>query len=70
VPSIRQQGGQFSYAFFVHNRAKEVPDGRWTNGRSLDGKGQYSAMIPEPLGGEPTPSRRGRTAARRPSRAA
>ena len=45
---------QFSYAFFVHNKAKEVPEGRWTNGPSLDGKGQYSAMISEPLGGEPT----------------
>jgi Mn-containing catalase len=49
-----QELGQFSYAFFVHNRAKEVPDGRWTNGCSLDGKGRYSAMISEPLGGEPT----------------
>ena len=49
-----QELTQFSYAFFVHNKAKEVPDGRWTNGPSLDGKGQYSAMISEPMGGEPT----------------
>lgn len=49
-----QELTQFSYAFFVHNKAKEVPEGRWTNGPSLDGKGQYSAMISEPLGGEPT----------------
>mgnify|MGYP002716804667 FL=1 len=57
-----QELTQFSYAFFVHNKAKEVPEGRWTNGPSLDGKGQYSAMISEPLGGEPTlqPARRPR----------
>jgi Mn-containing catalase len=49
-----QEHSQFSYAFFVHNKAKEVPEGRWTQGQSLDGKGQYSAMISEPLGEEPT----------------
>jgi len=48
-----QEHQQFSYAFFVHNKAKEVPEGRWTAGTSLDGKGQYGAMISEPLGGEP-----------------
>ena len=49
-----QEHSQFSYAFFVHNKAKEVPEGRWTQGQSLDGKGQYSVMISEPLGEEPT----------------
>ena len=49
-----QEHSQFSYAFFVHNKAKEVPEGRWTQGQSLDGKGQYSTMISEPLGEEPT----------------
>ncbi len=49
-----QEHQQFSYAFFVHNKAKEVPEGRWTQGQSLDGKGQYSAMVSEPLGEEPT----------------
>ena len=49
-----QEHSQFSYAFFVHNKAKEVPEGRWTQGQSLDGKGQFGAMISEPLGEEPT----------------
>jgi Mn-containing catalase len=30
-----------------------VPEGRWTQGASLDGKGQYQPMISEPLGEEP-----------------
>ncbi|MBD0274403.1 MAG: hypothetical protein ICV73_21020, partial [Acetobacteraceae bacterium] len=37
----------------VHNKADPVPEGRWTQGPSLDGKGQYQAMISEPLGQEP-----------------
>ena len=49
-----QEHSEFSYAFFVHNKAKEVPEGRWTQGQSLDGKGQFGAMISEPLGEEPT----------------
>jgi len=48
-----QEHQQFSYAFFIHNKAQEIPEGRWTSGPSLDGKGQYSTMISEPLGGEP-----------------
>ena len=48
-----QEHTQFSYAFFVHNKEAPVPEGRWTQGQSLDGKGQYSAMISEPLGEEP-----------------
>ena len=48
-----QEHSQFSYAFFVHTKEAPVPEGRWTQGQSLDGKGQYSAMISEPLGEEP-----------------
>ncbi len=56
VPNSFPQGQEhqkFSYAFFVHNKEAPVPEGRWTSGTSLDGKGQYQAMISEPLGGEP-----------------
>lgn len=57
IPNSFPQGEEhqkFSYAFFVHNTAKEVPEGRWTQGQSLDGKGQFKPMISEPLGEEPT----------------
>jgi Mn-containing catalase len=48
-----QENQKFSYAFFVHNKAQEVPEGRWSQGSSLDGKGQFQPMISEPLGEEP-----------------
>ena len=56
IPNSFPQGEEhtkFSYAFFVHNKEAPIPEGRWTEGTSLDGKGQYSAMISEPLGQEP-----------------
>ena len=30
------------------------PEGRWTQGTSLDGKGQFSVFVNEPLGQVPT----------------
>ncbi len=49
-----QEHTKFSYAYFVHNKEAPIPEGRWTQGQSLDGKGQYSTMMSEPLGEEPT----------------
>jgi Mn-containing catalase len=43
-----------SYAFvncFVDG--VDPPEGRWSNGRSLDGKGEFSTIAGEPTGGEP-----------------
>ena len=57
IPNSFPQGEEkteFSYAYFVHNKEAPIPEGRWTQGQSLDGKGQYSTMISEPLGEEPT----------------
>ncbi|NKE47532.1 catalase [Roseomonas frigidaquae] len=45
---------RFSYAFFGHDVSGMVPSGRWTEGASLDGKGTFSSMRSEPLGGEPS----------------
>jgi Mn-containing catalase len=56
IPNSFPQGEEkteFSYAYFVHNKEAPVPEGRWTQGQSLDGKGQYKPMISEPLGQEP-----------------
>ena len=48
-----QEQRQFSYAYFGHRIDGQVPAGRWTEGPSLDGKGQFQPMRSEPLGGEP-----------------
>ncbi len=44
---------EYSYAFFSHMLDAELPEGRWTSGPSVDGKGQFSAVNSEPMGGEP-----------------
>jgi Mn-containing catalase len=49
-----QEASQFSYAYFGHRIDGQVPAGRWTEGSSIDGKGQFSPMKSEPLGGVPT----------------
>jgi Mn-containing catalase len=44
----------FSYAFVTTNHDGSVhPEGRFTSGPSLDGKGEFNARPAEPLGGEP-----------------
>ncbi len=44
---------KYAYAFFGHADAP-MPDARWLNGRSLDGKGEFSFADPAPrLGQEP-----------------
>lgn len=48
-----QEKQEFSYAYFGHMRDGSIPEGRWTEGPSLDGKGQFSARVSEPLGQEP-----------------
>lgn len=49
-----QEKGEYSYAFFATAIGKGAPpEGRWTAGPSLDGKGQFSVFVNEPLGQEP-----------------
>lgn len=48
-----QENQKFSYAFFGHNIDGTIPAGRWAEGASLDGKGQFQPVRGEPLGGEP-----------------
>jgi Mn-containing catalase len=49
-----QEQSAFSYAF-VNTLTSDVavPEGRWSAGSSLDGKGTFSAVPAEPLGEEP-----------------
>ena len=45
---------KFSHAFFsTAVDGIEPPQGRWTSGPSLDGKGEYSVMRLQPMGEEP-----------------
>ena len=49
-----KEKGEYSYAFFATAIGKDAPpEGRWTSGPSLDGKGQFSVFVNEPLGQEP-----------------
>jgi Mn-containing catalase len=50
--SLEQQ--QFSYAFMVHSNGPVPLDSRFTQGPSLDGKGEFSVLNPPgPFGQEP-----------------
>ena len=46
---------EFNYAFVSTNIAREpAPDARWTQGTSIDGKGQFTFVHAQPMGGIPT----------------
>ncbi|HWL66984.1 MAG TPA: manganese catalase family protein, partial [Geminicoccus sp.] len=49
-----QEHQEYSYVYLGHMKDGSVPQGRWTSGPSLDGKGQFSAAVSEPLGGIPS----------------
>lgn len=49
-----QEKGEFSYKFFSTLKDPQpAPEGRWSQGPSLDGKGEYSVFVNEPMGQEP-----------------
>jgi Mn-containing catalase len=49
-----QEKQEFSYAFFSTAIGKQPPPtGRWSQGPSIDGKGQFSVFVNEPLGQVP-----------------
>lgn len=50
-----QENQQFNYVFLSTNvdQSVPVPMGRWSQGQSLDGKGQYSSQFATPQGQEP-----------------
>ncbi|WP_159710353.1 manganese catalase family protein [Geminicoccus flavidas] len=49
-----QEHREYSYVYLGHMTDGSIPQGRWTSGPSLDGKGEFSAAVSEPLGGEPS----------------
>ena len=44
---------EFSYKYFVTSTDGTYPEGRWSTGESIDGKGQFEPMKVEPMGDEP-----------------
>lgn len=49
-----QENGDFSYAFMSTGvDGVEPPQGRWSEGPSLDGRGPFSVQPARPLGDEP-----------------
>lgn len=49
-----QENREFSYVYLGHMTDGSIPQGRWSEGESIDGKGQFSARVSEPLGGKPS----------------
>jgi Mn-containing catalase len=56
IPNSHPQSEEtqkFSYAYFGHLVDQPMPTGRWTTGRSIDGKGEFTTVNSEPMGDEP-----------------
>ncbi|WP_342643684.1 manganese catalase family protein [Rhodoligotrophos ferricapiens] len=49
-----KEQSDFSYVYLGHMVDGSIPEGRWSNGESIDGKGQFSARASEPLGDKPS----------------
>lgn len=47
---------EFSYQFWNHSQGEESAQGRWAQGPSMDGKGEFQYVAnPQPLGPQPEP---------------
>ncbi|WAJ29211.1 manganese catalase family protein [Antarcticirhabdus aurantiaca] len=49
-----QEAQEFSYAYFGHMTDGTIPQGRWSEGPSMDGKGTFSSQVSKPMGGKPS----------------
>ncbi len=49
-----EENQTYHYSFFATSRdGTPPPEGRWTKGRSIDGKGEFNVYQAEPMGQEP-----------------
>jgi Mn-containing catalase len=48
-----EEDQQNNYNFYVTSLDGTYPEGRWTQGPSIDGKGEFTVFRNEPLGEEP-----------------
>jgi Mn-containing catalase len=44
---------EFNYSYFVTSTDGRYPEGRWSHGPSIDGKGEFKPHRVEPMGEEP-----------------
>lgn len=51
--SQEQENREFSYVYLGHMTTGSIPEGRWSDGESMDGKAQFTSRPSEPLGGVP-----------------
>ncbi|MDR9775972.1 manganese catalase family protein [Rhizobium hidalgonense] len=52
--SQEQEMQDFSYAYLGFQRdGSEPAPGRWSEGRSIDGKGSFKTIVPQPMGEKP-----------------
>ena len=49
-----EENQKYSYAYLGHMADGSIPEGRWTAGPSMDGKGEFTAIRSEPMGGVPS----------------
>jgi len=49
-----QENQKFSYAYLGHMTDGSIPQGRWTEGASMDGRSRFTAQPSQPLGEVPT----------------
>lgn len=47
------EASEFSYVYLNTSIDAPTPEGRWTSGKSLDGRGKFSEARAEPMGQEP-----------------
>jgi Mn-containing catalase len=52
--SQSKENREFSYVYLGHMTDGSIPQGRWSEGESIDGKGRFTPRISEPLGGKPS----------------
>ena len=48
-----KENQEFSYVYLGHMTDDSIPEGRWSSGPSMDGKGKFTAQPSEPLGDVP-----------------
>ncbi|WP_144037281.1 manganese catalase family protein [Sphingomonas sp. TZW2008] len=65
-----QEDQRNNYNFYATAIDGSVPEGRWTSGPTIDGRGEFTVFNNQPLGDEPVLGRRVPTARRRTSRSA
>lgn len=49
-----QEAQEFSYSYFGHMVDGTIPEGRWSDGPSMDGRSRFTSKVSQPMGGKPS----------------